>query len=285
MMAENDPKIFIQFPTLSLHSLKISQPFPLQDLMQITAEDYLGNDITSSLVIGNNEYNTAIPGTYHVPVSVIDSEGNAATTYVVVNILSNDQAKQTLPKIYKNVQDVYVEQTNIKNPYNLKDPSFIKITAIDQSGYDISRRVMLKTKRINYEVPGIYIALIIVIDGNGNLSLSSFKVHVLSQQQAYEMEHPVQQELPETPATVPTQETEVIPQDMPNPEPELPVATEEVPSIARRRQLPPAESYRSTSQKTPQPEKQRNMTAFIAGDLAILAAVIIPAWILIFQFG
>ncbi|GEP19256.1 hypothetical protein [Pediococcus argentinicus] len=77
-----------------------------QNILQtagVTAIDYQGNDITSSVMIDDRQVDYDHPGLYRAMVSVQDAEGNYAETPISVNVvrdpgaLSNPNARQNIP--------------------------------------------------------------------------------------------------------------------------------------------------------------------------------------------
>lgn len=85
------------------------------------------------------------------------------------------------PTIRINPRDVYVEQTNLPDPYNWHD--LVKIAAKDFNGKNIpldNDHFLLDTSKVDFSHVGVYFVSVSVMDDFANMTLDYIKVHVLS---------------------------------------------------------------------------------------------------------
>lgn len=85
------------------------------------------------------------------------------------------------PTIQINPRDIYVEQTNLPDPYNLFD--LTTISARDYKGDGIpldSNHFLWDTSKVDYSHVGVYFVSVSVMDDFANMALDYIKVHVLS---------------------------------------------------------------------------------------------------------
>ena len=74
--------------------------------------------------------------------------------------------------------EVYVEQTNIPNPYNLAD--LVNITATDSTGTkNLINNINVNWDEVDFKRPGRYTVTVSCMDQSLNLALSSFIIHVV----------------------------------------------------------------------------------------------------------
>lgn len=179
--------IDVQFTEISVMQMNINEPFPLQQLMRIRAYDDNGTDLTRYLNILSNRVNFQVPGTYDVPVFLQANNQVINQVDVVVHVLAPSAAANILPKITKDTSDIYVQQTNLPHPYKLVD--FIKIKATDQNQRDITSHIVLNMAQVNYAQAGDYVVIIKAPDDQGNIAISTFHLHVLTEEQVDEMEN------------------------------------------------------------------------------------------------
>lgn len=91
------------------------------------------------------------------------------------------------PTIIMNSHDVYVEQTNIEEPYNLLD--LVDARAAASNGADITMNMKVSLKHVNFSKPGKYSCNVVVVDDSGNSSLDYLIVHVLSPKETKNLEN------------------------------------------------------------------------------------------------
>lgn len=85
------------------------------------------------------------------------------------------------PTVKINPRDVYVEQTNLPDPYNWYD--LVQIAATDFNGNNIpldNNHFLLDTSKVDFSHIGVYFVSVSVMDDLANMSLDYIKVHVLS---------------------------------------------------------------------------------------------------------
>ena len=85
------------------------------------------------------------------------------------------------PTVKINPRDVYVEQTNLPDPYNWYD--LVQIAATDFNGNNIpldNNHFLLDTSKVDFSHIGVYFVSVSVMDDFANMSLDYIKVHVLS---------------------------------------------------------------------------------------------------------
>lgn len=179
--------IQVQFPEISIMQMNISAPFPLQQLIRITADDDNGNDLTNYLNIESNRINYNVPGTYTVPVFLQANHQIINEVDVIVHILAPTEAEKLLPRIEKDTDDVYVEQTDQPHPYRIAD--FIKIKATDRYNQDVTHNLILNMSQVDYAKAGNYIVIVKAPDSQGNIAISTFHLHVLTEEEVNEMEN------------------------------------------------------------------------------------------------
>lgn len=179
--------IDVQFSEISIMQMNINYPFPLEQLMRIRAYDDNNTDLTKYLNILSNHINYRVPGDYTVPVFLQANNQIINQVEVLVHILSPDQASQVLPRIEKDTNDIYVQQTDLPHPYKLVD--FITIRALDSQNNDITRNIVLNMSQVNYSHAGDYVVIIKAPDARGNIAISTFHLHVLTEEQVEQMEN------------------------------------------------------------------------------------------------
>lgn len=179
--------IEVQFKEISVMQMNLQAPFPLEQLMKIQAYDDNGNDLTRYLNIESNRVNYNVPGTYVVPVFLQANHQVINDVDVTVHVLAPNEAENVLPKIEKDTNDVYVEQTDLPHPYRIAD--FIKIKAVDRYNQDITHSLVLNMSQVDYKDAGDYIVIIKAPDDAGNIAISTFHLHVLTPEEADEMEN------------------------------------------------------------------------------------------------
>ena len=137
-----------------------------------TATDDVDGDLTGSIVIGGDEVNTSVAGTYLVTYNVSDVAGNAAIEVVrTVNIISDTTAPViTLngsATIELNLGDTYIE---------------LGATATDDVDGDITEDIVVDDSELNTSISGPYNVIYTVSDSSGNEANTSRTVLVLGQQ-------------------------------------------------------------------------------------------------------
>lgn len=179
--------IQVQYTDISIMQMDIPAPFPLEQLMKISADDDNGNDLTRYLNIESNRVNYSVAGQYVVPVFLQANHQIINEVDVAVNVLPPAEANNVLPRIEKDTNDVYVEQTSQPHPYRIAD--FIKIKATDRNNQDVTRNLVLNMSQVDYSQAGDYIVIIKAPDDQGNIAISTFHLHVLTEEQVNEMEN------------------------------------------------------------------------------------------------
>ena len=179
--------IKVQYTDISIMQMDIPAPFPLEQLMKISADDDNGNDLTRYLNIESNRVNYSVAGQYVVPVFLQANHQIINEVDVAVNVLPPAEANNVLPRIEKDTNDVYVERTSQPHPYRIAD--FIKIKATDRNNQDVTRNLVLNMSQVDYSQAGDYIVIIKAPDDQGNIAISTFHLHVLTEEQVNEMEN------------------------------------------------------------------------------------------------
>lgn len=179
--------IKVQYTDISIMQMDIPAPFPLEQLMKISADDDNGNDLTRYLNIESNRVNYSVAGQYVVPVFLQANHQIINEVDVAVNVLPPAEANNVLPRIEKDTNDVYVERTSQPHPYRIAD--FIKIKATDRNNQDVTRNLVLNMSQVDYRQAGDYIVIIKAPDDQGNIAISTFHLHVLTEEQVHEMEN------------------------------------------------------------------------------------------------
>lgn len=90
------------------------------------------------------------------------------------------------PKIVIEDPDIYVEATDIEDPYDIED--FLQMSATDAAGNDISDQILYDSTAVDYSKAGDYTVPVTVMDSDLNMSVSSFCVHVLNPEQTRRVE-------------------------------------------------------------------------------------------------
>lgn len=104
------------------------------------------------------------------------SESNKSKDPILL-ISSKDKKETDSYDKHKSVE-VYVEQTNIPNPYNLAD--LVNITATDYSGIvNLNSRLNVNWDNVDFTKAGTYTVTVSVMDDSLNLALNSFIIHVV----------------------------------------------------------------------------------------------------------
>lgn len=92
----------------------------------------------------------------HIHISAVDTDSTNGEEYV----------------------EVYVERTDIPNPYKIEE--LVNIDATDYTGTkNLSNRVNIQLYDLNYKKIGVYPIAVSVMDDDGNLALSTFVIHVV----------------------------------------------------------------------------------------------------------
>ena len=136
-----------------------------------TATDDVDGDLIGSIVIGGDEVNTSVAGTYLVTYNVSDVAGNAAIEVVrTVNIISDTTAPViTLngsATIELNLGDTYIE---------------LGATATDDVDGDITEDIVVDNSELNTSIIGSYNVFYTVSDSAGNEANTSRTVFVYGQ--------------------------------------------------------------------------------------------------------
>ena len=98
----------------------------------------------------------------------------------ILLISSKDKKETDSYDKHKSVE-VYVEQTEIPNPYNLAD--LVNITATDYSGVEnLNNRLNVNWDNVDFTKAGTYTVTVSVMDDSLNLALNSFIIHVVPTQ-------------------------------------------------------------------------------------------------------
>nr|AAK50456.1 insecticidal crystal protein CryET70 [Bacillus thuringiensis] len=143
---------------------------PLTDSrVRLSAQDSLGNDITSKVKVKSSNVDTSKPGEYDVVFEVTDNFGGKAEKEIKVTVLGQ-------PSIEAN--DVELEIGDLFNP--LTD-SQVGLRAKDSLGKDITNDVKVKSSNVDTSKPGEYEVVFEVTDRFGKKAEKSIKVLVLGE--------------------------------------------------------------------------------------------------------
>lgn len=82
--------------------------------------------------------------------------------------------------------DIFVETTDIPNPYNLAD--FVTMHAMGPNGEVLDNMITYDDSQVDYSTPGDYMVYALVIDKQGDMASDYFIVHVLTAREAKKYE-------------------------------------------------------------------------------------------------
>lgn len=82
------------------------------------------------------------------------------------------------PILSVNPHDIYVEATNLSDPYNLRE--LIRIKATDYSGQkNLDHMILINTRRVNFTKAGKYPISISVVDEDARMAFDKVTIHVI----------------------------------------------------------------------------------------------------------
>lgn len=98
-----------------------------------------------------------------------------------------DSAKTVKPKqkhvtLYIATPDIFVEQTNIPNPYDLQD--FMIMHATGENGENLDHMISYDDNGVDFRTAGDYVVYAMVMDLKGNVDSDYMIVHVLNPKEA-----------------------------------------------------------------------------------------------------
>lgn len=152
-------------PVISAKDLSISSGSSFDPKKNVSAYDAFDGDLTSKIVVTENNVNSKAVGTYHVTYEVTDSENHKATKTITVNVLSSN------PVI--NANDITI---NVQGSFNPKN----NVTAFDYEDGDLTDKIEITSNDVDIKTPGEYHITYSVKDNEGNVTTKTIKVTVLA---------------------------------------------------------------------------------------------------------
>lgn len=139
----------------------------------ISARDYLGNDITSSIIYSDTQVDLNTPGEYPLFYEVTDSEGNYRQIEVKVYVYPFTNKN---PFIYTEFQ---MDLLEIVYHNGQLEPDYLHgILAIDYLGNDITDLLTYDDLQVDLNTPGEYPLFYEITDSEGNYLQVETKVSV-----------------------------------------------------------------------------------------------------------
>lgn len=145
-------------------------------LEDVTAYDHLGQ-VIDSIIVDDSEVNYQLPGTYNVYYKVTDSQGSKITATITITIKALEVVVDyTFPQFQGIKSITYYIGQDI--PDYKSD-----ITASDLVDGDLTDDIIYDEGSLDYEVPGVYIIELVVVDSSGNRETDSFTIRVYDNQE------------------------------------------------------------------------------------------------------
>lgn len=88
--------------------------------------------------------------------------------------------------VYIAIPDIYVESTDIKNAYNLRE--YIVAHAISSSGENLDHMLTFDLSSVDYSTPGDYPVYAMAMDSSGHVDSDYLLVHVLNPREGAQYE-------------------------------------------------------------------------------------------------
>ena len=147
---------------------------PALDLLQsITATDDVDGDITSSIVVNDDNVDYAVPGQYTATLTVSDLAGNEQIATVNVKVVTEASANDDEAPLISGLSDItYYIGTALPN-YNLN------VTSIDNVDDNITSGIVIDDSLVDLETPGVYYLTYTSVDTAGNEAVEQRKITVI----------------------------------------------------------------------------------------------------------
>ncbi len=162
---EKTIKVTVTFgkPIISASNRDVSINSKFNPLEGVTAVDYAGKDITSSVKVKENTVDTSKAGTYKVTYSVTDDKNNNVEKTITIVVLS---AK---PEIVAENKTIIM--------YDIFDP-LAGVTASDREDGNVTSKIVVKENKVDIGKAGTYKVTYSVTDSNNNTTTKTIDVTV-----------------------------------------------------------------------------------------------------------
>lgn len=117
-------------PTISAESREIALNSQFDPLTGVTATDCKGNDITSDIIVLENQVNTAVSGTYAVIYEVTDSLGQTTTLEIKVTV-KDEESDPLAQSITDIMESIALEEVGIRSILDAEGAKIQKAVALD----------------------------------------------------------------------------------------------------------------------------------------------------------
>ena len=151
-------------PTITANNREVTQGIEFNKLEGVTAKDYLGNDITSSVTIKSDNVNLDVVGTYSITYKVTSENGRSAEKSIRVTVKANEKPVIT-------ATDIEIEE-NQELTHNY--------SATDKEDGDITANVVIDSSKVDTSKAGVYDLTYTVKDSYNQEVAKVVKVYVLS---------------------------------------------------------------------------------------------------------
>lgn len=158
------------FTGISDHSYIIGDPLP--DLLSgISALDKHDGNLTSSIILNDDDIDWTKEGQYPVFVTVKDQAGYETTASFLITITSRPVIDTTAP--------VIIGTKDLSYTIGQSLPDLLAgISASDLVEGDVSHRLTYNDESVDYQTPGIYDIIYTVDDSKGNITTITIKITV-----------------------------------------------------------------------------------------------------------
>ncbi|MDD3865417.1 MAG: DUF5011 domain-containing protein [Candidatus Izemoplasmatales bacterium] len=134
----------------------------------VTAIDGVDGDVTADIVVDSSAVNLAVPGTYLVTYTVLDSVGNPATRTIMVTV-----ENETVPPVISGVHTINGTVGSAPN-------YLLGITATDNVDGNITANIDVDAGLVNLSSAGTYTITYTVTDAAGNTTTATAQVVLVS---------------------------------------------------------------------------------------------------------
>lgn len=155
-----------QVPLINASDITLVQGSTYDATSNVTATDEEDGDLTSSLVVAENNVNVDVVGTYTVRYQVTDSEQVTTEKIIYVTITENKKPVIT-------ATDIEVLEGR---DYDLLS----NVTATDEEDGDITENITITENNIDIKTPGTYQVTYQIIDSYNQTTTKTIKVSVVA---------------------------------------------------------------------------------------------------------
>jgi len=159
------------FLGISDQTYTIGDPIP-NLLTGIQAQDKHDGDLTSSIIVNDDDVDWTKEGQYPVFVTVRDQAGYETTASYLITIIARTIIDTTAPTILGAQNITYTIGDALPN-------LLLGITAVDDLEGNVSLRLVYDDEAVNYQIPGTYAVIYTVDDSKGNQTSVTVQITVL----------------------------------------------------------------------------------------------------------